>query len=59
MSGHYAEDLNGYDPDAKYGECTIDRINVYGNYEPDNCRWVTLYEQSQNKRKKVVWGVMK
>lgn len=29
---------------------TIDRINVYGNYEPNNCRWLTLSEQSVNKR---------
>lgn len=27
---------------------TIDRIDVNGNYEPSNCRWVTTYEQSQN-----------
>lgn len=30
---------------------TIDRIDVNGNYEPSNCRWVTMKEQSQNKRK--------
>ena len=27
---------------------TIDRINNDGNYEPNNCRWVTMEEQSQN-----------
>ena len=31
---------------------TIDRINPYGNYEPSNCRWATMKEQSTNKRKK-------
>lgn len=38
---------NGYRDDL-----TIDRINVYGNYEPTNCRWVTIAEQQRNKRKK-------
>lgn len=28
---------------------TIDRINVDGNYEPSNCRWVTIQEQSHNR----------
>lgn len=27
---------------------TIDRINVFGNYSPDNCRWITLREQQWN-----------
>lgn len=29
---------------------SIDRINPFGNYEPNNCRWVTLSEQAFNKR---------
>ena len=29
---------------------TIDRIDVDGNYTPENCRWVTLQEQNGNKR---------
>lgn len=28
---------------------TIDRINNDGNYEPSNCRWVTIQEQQRNK----------
>lgn len=41
---------NGYDENAKYGGCTIDRIDCNGNYEPSNCRWVTWDEQQRNKR---------
>ena len=29
---------------------TIDRINVNGNYGPDNCRWITNKQQQRNKR---------
>jgi hypothetical protein len=28
---------------------TIDRIDVNGNYEPDNCRWVKMDVQCRNK----------
>lgn len=32
---------------------TIDRIDVNGNYEPDNCRWVNQKIQQRNKRNNI------
>ena len=40
---------NGYDK-----KLTLDRINVNGNYEPNNCRWISVKEQNNNRRNNVV-----
>ena len=37
--------VNGYTD-----ELTLDRIDVNGNYDPSNCRWVSRKLQNRNKR---------
>lgn len=51
------------DMGAGYQEgLTLDRIDVNGNYEPNNCRWITMKEQARNKRHNRIistpWGEM-
>lgn len=40
----------GYDDNAERGKYTIDRIDVNGNYSPNNCRFVDTKTQSNNIR---------
>jgi hypothetical protein len=42
----FVEDM-GEKPDKSY---TLDRINNNGNYEPNNCRWVSRKENCRNTR---------
>lgn len=43
---------NGYEDNL-----TIDRIDGNGNYEPSNCRWVTLADQQRNKDNNILINV--
>lgn len=39
---------NGYDENAPKGVCTLDRIDINGDYEPNNCRWVSMKVQKKH-----------
>ena len=48
--------FEGFWEDMRDGYCdnlTLDRVDVNGNYEKGNCRWVTMKDQGNNKRNTV------
>lgn len=44
---------NGFDDNKSWKECTIERIDNDGNYEPSNCKWISLSTQGKNTRRNV------
>ena len=45
---------NGYDENAGRKDCTLDRIDPFGDYSPDNCRWVDMTTQNSNQKVNVI-----
>jgi len=51
----------GYqDASNKFGEknVSLERIDVFGDYTPENCKWIDISEQARNKRN-TLWVVFK
>jgi hypothetical protein len=40
-------------------DCTLDRIDGRGHYEPGNCRWATVSEQRRNQTRKYIGPLLR
>ena len=52
--------MNFYNWSIQHGyndTLTIDRIDVNGNYEPNNCRWATTKQQNRNTTRNVYYTI--
>lgn len=45
---------SGYNPDDH--ELSLERIDVDGNYSPDNCKWIKIKDQYNNRRNTIIIG---
>ena len=61
MCAEWLDPQNGFDVFADWAfangysdSLSIERVNVNGDYEPDNCKWIAKVEQAKNKRS-TIW----
>lgn len=45
---------NGYDENKSRKQQVLDRIDNNGNYEPNNCRWITQSENCRNRNNNIL-----
>lgn len=54
-NGYKFEPMEQKKPSKKIkNKYTLDRIDVNGDYSPDNCRWIDYRKQSESKRQNLV-----